>query len=178
MSGHSKWAQIKHQKGTADAKKSKSFGKISQLIALAARKGKDPTMNPSLRDAISKAKELNMPADNIQRAIKRGSGELKDGLILEEFLYEAFGPGGCAILIEGITDNKNRILGEIKHSLSKHGAKLGEAGSCLWAFEKTISEWQPKHLIEVPEENKGAIRELIEELENQDDVQKVNTNCA
>ena len=115
------------------------FGKLSHLVALAARKGGDPASNATLRDAIAKAKAENMPSDNIQKAIKRGLGEEK-GAVLEEILYEVFGPGGCAILIEGITDNKNRTLGEIRHILAKHDLRLAETGSCSWAFKKTASK--------------------------------------
>jgi len=177
MSGHSKWAQIKHQKGAADAKKSKLFAKISRLISIAARKGKDPATNASLRDAISKAKEVNMPNDNIERAIKRGSGELKEGGELEEVLYEVFGPGGCAILIEGITDNKNRTLGEIRHILSKHDLQLAGSGSCLWAFEKIKNVWQPKHTIEISKENQEKLKQLFEEIDELEDIQDITTNC-
>jgi YebC/PmpR family DNA-binding regulatory protein len=177
MSGHSKWAQIKHQKGAADARKSKIFAKISRLISIAARKGKDPATNAGLRDAISKAKEVNMPNDNIERAIKRGSGELKEGGELEEVLYEVFGPGGCAILIEGITDNKNRTLGEIRHILSKHDLQLAGSGSCLWAFEKIQNTWQPKHTIEISKENQEKLKQLFEEIDELEDIQDITTNC-
>lgn len=177
MSGHSKWQQIKHRKAFTDARKSKEFSKIARLISIAARKGKDPAMNPVLRDAISKAKEFNMPSDNIERAIKRGSGEEKGGA-LEEVLYEVFGPGGCAILIEGITDNKNRTLGEIRHILSKHGLQLAGTGSCLWAFEKIQNAWQPKHTIEVPKEDQEKLKTLFEEIDELEDIQDITTNCV
>lgn len=182
MSGHSKWAQIKHQKGTADAKKSKSFAKISRLISVAARRGGDPAMNSALRDAITKAKEINMPSDNITKAIKRGTGESKEGGTLEEVLYEVFGPGGCAILIEGITDNKNRTLGEIRHILGKHELQLAGTGSCLWAFEKKSgadggTSWQPKHTLEVSKEDQEKIKVLFGELDELDDIQDITTNC-
>lgn len=176
MSGHSRWAQIKHQKGTADAKKSKVFAKISRLISIAAKNGKEPEMNPALRDAISKAKAINMPSENIERAIKRGAGELKGGG-LEEVLYEIFGPGGCAILIEGITDNKNRTLGEIRHILGKHELQLAGAGSCLWAFEKTSSGFEPKHIMEISKEDQEKLKSLFEEIDELDDIQDITTNC-
>ena len=177
MSGHSKWAQIKHQKGATDAKKSKIFGKLSHLIALAARKGGDPSENAALRDAIAKAKAENMPSDNIQKAIKRGTGELKGGG-LEEVLYEVFGPGGCAILIEGITDNKNRTLGEVRHILAKHGLQLAGTGSALWAFEKTASGWQPKHSLEISKQDQEKLKTLFEEIDELEDVQDITTNCT
>jgi YebC/PmpR family DNA-binding regulatory protein len=185
MSGHSKWAQIKHQKGAADAKKSKVFAKIARVISVAAKNGKDPSMNPALRDAISKGREVNMPSDNIERAIKRGAGESKESVILEEVLYEVFGPGGCAILIEGITDNKNRTLGEIRHILAKHELQLAGSGSCLWAFEKITldpakggASWQPKHTIEISKENQEKLKALFEEIDELEDVQDITTNCV
>lgn len=177
MSGHSKWSQIKHQKAASDAKKSHLFSKISRLITVAAKKGKNPDMNPTLRDAISKAREINMPSENIERAIRRGTGELKEGESLEEVIYEVFGPGGCAILIEGITDNKNRTLGEVRHILSKHELQLAGAGSCLWTFEKTATGWQPKHTLEISKEDQEKLKALFEELEGQEDVQEITTNC-
>ncbi len=185
MSGHSKWAQIKHQKGTTDAKKSKIFGKLARVISLTARKGGDPDTNPSLKDAISKAKEANMPSDNIQKAVKRGSGELKEGGALEEVIYEVFGSGGCAILIEGITDNKNRTLGEIRHILAKHELQLAGTGSALWNFEKTSSgpassgtSWQPKHAIQASKEDQEKLKSLFEEMDELEDIQNITTNCT
>lgn len=136
MSGHSKWSKIKHQKAATDAKKGKVFSKIARLITLAAReKGGDPATNATLRTTIEKARSLNMPADNIERAIKKGTGEGKEGA-LEEVRYEAVGPAGAMILIEGVTDNKNRTTSEIKHLLSERGGRLAEQGSVEWMFEK------------------------------------------
>lgn len=185
MSGHSKWAQIKHQKAISDAKKSKVFAKISHLISIAARNGKDPNMNPGLRDAVAKAREMNMPSDNIQKAIKRGTGELKEGGVLEEIIYEVFGPGGCAIIIEGITDNKNRTLAEVRHILSKYELQLAGAGSALWAFEKIKNDpsgsgasWRPKHTIEISREDQEKLKSLFEELDELEDIQNITTNCS
>lgn len=177
MSGHSKWAQIKHQKGTADAKKSKVFAKIAHIISIASHNGKDPATNPSLREAISKAKEINMPSDNIKRAIKRGAGELKEGTTVEEVLYEFFGPGGCAVLVEGITDNKNRTLGELRHILSKHELQLAGVGSCTWAFEKTAEGFNPKHTLEISKEDQKKLKNLFEEIDEVEDIQDITTNC-
>ncbi len=141
MSGHSKWSQIKFKKSITDAKKSKIWSKIAVQIAIAAReKGGDPETNAKLRMVVDKAKAANMPNDNIERAIKRGTGELAGGK-LEEMLYEAYGPAGVAILIEAITDNKNRTLAEIKHILGEHGGKLAESGSVKWMF-KPIYEFR------------------------------------
>lgn len=136
MSGHSKWAQIKHKKASADAKRGKVFTKIVKEISVAARLGGgDLSGNPRLRTAIEKAKEVNMPSDNIKRAIMKGTGELP-GVSYEESVYEGYGSGGVAILIEILTDNKNRTSSELRHIMSKHGGNLGEAGCVSWMFEK------------------------------------------
>ncbi len=136
MAGHSKWAQIKHKKAHADAKKGRLFTKIVKEISVAARLGGgDPEGNPRLRLAIEKAKEVNMPSENIKRAIMKGTGELP-GVSYEEYSYEGYGPGGVAVLIEVLTDNKNRTVSELRHLMSKHGGSLGEAGCVAWMFEK------------------------------------------
>ncbi len=135
MSGHSHAKTIKHQKGIADAKKGKIFSKIAQLITIAAKDGGEPATNPKLRIAIEQAKEANMPKENVERAIKKGTGELA-GEKLEEVVFEGFGPGGIAIIVEGITDNKNRALGEIKQILNQGGGKLGGEGSVRWMFNR------------------------------------------
>ena len=136
MSGHSKWHTIKHKKGAADAKRGKVFTRIIKELTVAARNGGgDPGSNPRLRTIIAEAKSVNMPADNIKRAIQRGTGELP-GVNYEEITYEAYGPGGVAIMIEVLTDNKNRTVGEVRHTLGKHGGNLGESNSVAWMFEK------------------------------------------
>ncbi len=135
MSGHSKWHNIQARKGKQDALKSNVFSKLSKVISVSARGGSDPVMNFSLRLAIEKAKSAGMPKDNIDRAIKKGAGET-GGAQMEEVLYEAYGPGGVAIIVKGITDNKNRTLQEVKHILSKNGGSLGNAGAVLWMFEQ------------------------------------------
>jgi len=135
MSGHSHWAGIKHDKGIADAKRGMAFSKLARMISIAAKKGRDPSINSALRVAIEKAREINMPTENIERAIKRGTGEL-EGAKLEEVIFEAYGPGNTAIIIEGITDNKNRTLNEIKKILGQSGGKLAVAGSVQWLFER------------------------------------------
>ena len=136
MSGHSKWAQIKHKKAHTDAKRGRIFTQIVKEISVAARLGGgDPNGNPRLRLAIEKAKEVNMPHDNVKRAIMKGTGELP-GTSYEEFTYEGYGPGGVAVLIEVLTDNKNRTIPEIRHIMSKHGGNCGEAGCVAWMFEK------------------------------------------
>ncbi|MDO8600255.1 MAG: YebC/PmpR family DNA-binding transcriptional regulator [bacterium] len=135
MSGHSKWAQIKHKKAASDAKKGNLFSKLSRMITVTAKGGSDPATNASLRVAIEKARGFSLPQHNIERAIQKAE-EKKSGEGLEEVLYEAYGPGGSALLIEGITDNKNRTTAEIKHLLSEYDGKLAEKGTVLWLFER------------------------------------------
>ena len=136
MSGHSKWATTRRAKAVVDAKRAANFTKVAHLVTLAAReKGGDPETNFSLRLAVEKARAVNMPKDNIDRAIKRGTGELT-GEILEEITYEGFGPGGVAFIIQTLTNNRNRSVSEIKHILSKNGGNLGSANSVLWMFER------------------------------------------
>lgn len=137
MSGHSKWSTIKRKKGAVDAKRGKVFTKIIKEITLAARLGGgDPEGNPRLRQAVLAAKAENMPKDNIEKAIKKGTGELEGAAAFEETVYEGYGPGGVAIMVEVVTDNKNRTVSEIRHILSKHGGNLGENGCVSWMFEK------------------------------------------
>jgi len=136
MSGHSKWAGIKHKKAIVDVKKGKVFSKISKELSVAARLGGgNADMNPRLRLAMEKAREANMPSDNVKRAIQKGTGELP-GAAYEETTYEGYGPGGVAILMEIMTDNKNRTVGEIRHILTKQGGNMGEAGCVAWMFDK------------------------------------------
>jgi len=136
MSGHSKWAQIKHKKAVVDAKRGKIFSKIAKEITVAARLGGgDPDGNPRLRTVLENAREVNMPGENIKRAIMKGTGELP-GVSYEESIYEGYGPGGTAILLEVLTDNKNRTVPEIRHIMIKNGGNLGEAGCVAWMFEK------------------------------------------
>lgn len=136
MSGHSKWAGIKHKKAKVDAQRGRAFTKVIREITVAARVGGgDPAGNPRLRLAIDKAKAVNMPQDNIQRAIQKGTGELP-GVSYEEYVYEGYGPGGVAVLLEVLTDNKNRTAPEIRKVFAKHGGNLGESGCVAWMFEK------------------------------------------
>lgn len=137
MSGHSKWSSIKHKKGATDAKRGKVFSRLIKEITVAARMGGggDPASNPRLRTAIQAAKNENMPKDNIERAIKKGTGEL-EGVNYEESIYEGYGPGGAAIFIESLTDNKNRAVADIRYIFSKNGGNLGENGCVAWMFDK------------------------------------------
>jgi len=135
MSGHSKWATIKHKKSAVDAKRGKVFTKLIKEITVAARiGGGDQASNPRLRTVVLKAKDVNMPADNIKRAIQKGTGELP-GVSYEEFIYEGYGPGGAAVLVEVLTDNKNRTVAEVRHVFSKHNGNLGENGCVAWMFQ-------------------------------------------
>lgn len=136
MSGHSKWANIKHKKGKEDARRGKLFSKLAKKIAVAAREGGgDPEMNSDLRLVIQKARDNNMPNDNIERAIKRGTGDL-EGVNYESFVYEGYGPGGVALYLDLMSDNRNRTAAEIRHLLSKHGGNLGESGCVAWMFNR------------------------------------------
>src|SRR4051812_719292 len=136
MSGHSKWATIKHKKAALDSKRGKVFTRVIKEIMIAARGGGgDPDANPRLRTAILAAKAVSMPNDNIQRAVKRGTGELEGGQI-DEISYEGYGPGGAAIIVQIATDNKNRTVSEIRHIFSKNGGNMGEQGSVAWMFER------------------------------------------
>jgi YebC/PmpR family DNA-binding regulatory protein len=145
MSGHSKWATIKHKKAALDAKRGKSFTRIIKEITIAARNGGDPDGNPRLRTAIVAAKAVSMPADNIKKAIMRGTGELEGGQI-DEVMFEGYGPGGAAVLVNVATDNRNRTVSEVRHAFSKNGGNMGEQGSVAWMFER-------KSQILIPMEN-------------------------
>ena len=137
MSGHSKWSSIKHKKGAADAKRGKLFTKLARAITVAARDGGgNPDGNPPLALAVQKARDASMPKDNIQRAIDRGTGEGDDAAAIESVTYEGYGPGGAAILVEVLTDNRNRTGSEVRHLFDKHGGSLGEPNSVAWQFEK------------------------------------------
>src|SRR5271167_2574788 len=135
MSGHSKWATIKHKKGALDAKRGKIFTRLIKEITMAAKSGGDVEKNPRLRTAVAAAKAENMPADNIKRAIQRGTGELP-GVSYEEITFEGYGPGGVAVLVEVATDNRNRTVSELRHAFSKNGGNLGESGCVSWMFSK------------------------------------------
>lgn len=155
MSGHSKWAGIKHKKAIVDAKKGKAFTQVANMIAVAARKGGgDPKMNPALALAIQKAKSVNMPATNVERAIKRGTGE-GGGAAIEDILYEGYGPGGIAVLVETATDNKNRTVSEVRSSFTKYGGSLGNTGSVAYLFDQ-------KGQIEIELKNQKLSQEEIE----------------
>ena len=177
MSGHNKWAQIKHKKAITDSKKSKIFSKLVRFISVEAKLsgGKD---SPGLRTAIEKAKKVNMPADNIERAIKKAS---EPGAHMDAIHYEAYGPGGAGIIIETLTDSKNRTVQDIKHILTKNGFALGEIGSVTWAFQKSLTPeglvWHPTSTLSLSDPDLELLDKLIDEIEENDDVQDVYTNA-
>src|SRR5579872_3295051 len=142
MSGHSKWATIKHKKAALDAKRGKAFTRIIKEIMIAARSGGDPDMNPRLRTAVTAAKAVSMPSDNIKKAIMRGTGELEGGQI-DEVMFEGYGPGGAAVLVNVATDNRNRTVSDIRHLFSKNGGNMGEQGSVAWMFERKSQIYVP-----------------------------------
>ncbi len=163
MAGHSKWANIKHRKSAQDARRAKVFTKVAREITVAAREGGgDPEANPRLRAAIAAARQVNMPNDKIDRAIKKGTGELQ-GESYEEVVYEGYGPGGVAILIQAMTDNRNRTTSEIRHVFNKYGGELGSPGSVAWMFER-------KGYIEVAREgvDEDALMEVVLEAGGED----------
>jgi YebC/PmpR family DNA-binding regulatory protein len=175
MSGHNKWSKIKRQKGATDAAKSKIFGKFAKLISTASRDAKGDTSSPVLRAAIEKAREFNMPSDNIERAVKKGIGG--DGEAFEAITYESYGPGGSALIIEALTTNRNKAAQEVKHILSLHGFSLAAPGSATWAFTKTNQEWVPNMTVPLSSEDEEILSKLIDALEENDEVQNVYTNA-
>jgi len=170
MSGHSKWSKVKYQKAVKDPKRAKAFSKFTSLITVAARDGNKIESNSKLKMAVDKAKEFGMPKENIERAISRGSGEMDDGKKLDEVFYEAYGPGGSALLIQAITDNKNRTLAELRHLLQEHGAKMADNGSVRWMFKESEKITLPKKFwnddisLEAIENGAEEIKEEDEEI--------------
>jgi YebC/PmpR family DNA-binding regulatory protein len=175
MSGHSKWATIKRKKGALDAKRGKLFTKLIKELTIAAREGGgDPAGNPRLRLAVDNAKAANMPADNIDRAIKKATGEL-EGVTISELTYEGYGPGGVALLVEVATDNKNRTVAEVRHIFSKNTGNMGESGSVAWMFEK-------KGIITLPKQGKSeddileiALNAGAEDMRTEDEYFEIQT---
>jgi YebC/PmpR family DNA-binding regulatory protein len=174
MSGHSKWSQIKHKKGVTDQKRGQAFSKLLKAVSVASREEPNPQMNPRLRSLIEKAKEANVPNENIERALKRSS-EAKE---LEEVVIEAYGPEKTALIIECITDNKNRTVAELRHLLTEQGAKFAESGSVRWNFEApgARGSWKAKAPHAISNEGHAKLTALIEALEIHDDVQKIVTD--
>ena len=177
MSGHSKWAQIKRQKGAVDAKKSKEFSKFARLIAIESRAAGGKADAPNVRAVVERARAINMPKENIERAIAKGGGA--GGEALEQITYEMYGPGGTAILIETFTDSRNRTNQELKHLVSEMGLALATPGAAAWAFSKDAEGgMSAQATIPLSEEDEGKLAELVEKLETRDDVENVYTNAA
>lgn len=174
MSGHNKWSKIKRQKEKTDGQKSKIFGKMVRMISIEVKKSGGDITAPGVRTAIEKAKEANVPSDNIERAIKKAN-EIDANM--ESITYEAYGPGGTAIIIEALTSNRNKAAQEIKHILSNHNLVLAQIGSAAWAFEKNISNWVAKTTVDITEEDGELLNALVDELEENDEVQEVFTNA-
>jgi len=174
MSGHNKWSKIKHKKALTDAKKSKVFSKFVKLIQVESKKAGGNVESPGLRAAIDKAKAENMPSSNIEKAVAKGKAG--EGANMEHLVFETYGPGGSAVIIEALTDNNNRTAPEIKHILTKRGLQLAAPHSATWAFDKVDGGWQAKMPHEISEEDLAKLEGLIEELEDHEDVQGVYTN--
>ncbi|MEX0918924.1 MAG: YebC/PmpR family DNA-binding transcriptional regulator [Candidatus Paceibacterota bacterium] len=174
MSGHNKWSKIKHKKTAEDAKKSKVFSALAKTITLESKAAGGDLNHPGLKAAIDRAKAANMPSDNINRAVKKGA-EIEAGN-LELVVYECFGPGGSAIIAEGLTDNKNRTTAEIKHLLAKNNVNLGQPNSTLWVFKKVGDDWQAETLMVLTESELKNLKELLEILSEHEDISKVYTN--
>lgn len=176
MAGHNKWSKIKNRKAVTDAQKSKVFGKLLRAISVESKKCKGDTSSPSLRAAIEKARAENVPSDNIDKAVKKGAGG--EGGNEEKITYEAYGPGGCALIIEALTSNRNKAAQEVKHILSKNGFELASPGSASWAFTKNPEGgWLPNIKVEISEDDSKILDKLIEDLENNDEVQEVYCNA-
>ena len=176
MSGHSKWSQIKRQKSVTDAARSRIFSRYARLIALESKKASGAPSIPALSAAIARAKAANMPKENIERAIAKGMS--KDSTHFEPVTYEAYGPGGVAIIITALTDNKNRTTQEVKHLLSLQGAELANPGAASWAFIKSGDEYTPREpLVEVVGADEERLSTILETLDEHADVQRVSTNA-
>ncbi len=177
MAGHSKWAQIKRGKAVTDAAKSRVFSRFARLIALESKKAGGALSTPGLATVIARAKAANMPKDNIERAIAKGTS--KESGALEQVVYEAYGPGGTAVVIDALTDNRNRTTQEIKHLLSKNEVELATPGAALWAFAKSPEgAYTPKEpLMEVGGEEETKLSDLLTQLDEHEDVQNVYTNA-
>jgi YebC/PmpR family DNA-binding regulatory protein len=175
MAGHSKWAKLKHTKGKTDAQKSKLFSKLLRFISVEAKKAKGVRTAPGLRAAIEKARAANVPLDNIERAIGKVT---QGGAELEPVIYEAYGPGGVAVIIEGYTDNRNRTVQEIKHALALHGGALAQQGAAMWAFARVDGKLEPTTTVELNEEDGEKLSQLVDALEEHDDVNEIYINAA
>lgn len=174
MSGHNKWSKIKNKKGVEDAKRSQVFSKLSRLITAESKKCGGNISSPSLATVIEAAKKENMPKDTIERAIKKGTDV--GTVAMESVTYECYGPGGCALIMEGLTDNKNRAAAEVRSILTKQGFELAAPGSASWAFSKEANKWIANTKIDLNDEDLEKLSRLVDSLEELDDIQEVFTN--
>ncbi len=175
MSGHNKWSKIKRQKGASDAAKSDVWGKLAKRIGVESRLAGGDVNSPTLRTMIEKAKKENMPKENIARAVQKGTAS--NAASLESITYETYGPGGVAIIIQTVTDSRNRTAQEIKHLLTKNGLSLATHGSALWAFDKTHEGYEAKTVVPLSPADTGALMAILEAIEEHDDVEDVFTNA-
>jgi len=184
MSGHSKWNNIKNRKGAMDAKKGKVFSEIGKLIRIAVKEGAsdDPAANPRLRIVLEKARAANMPKDNIQRALDKGMGRGAEGRIVQEILYEAFGPGGAALIIETVTDNPNKMSSEIKYALSRNGGSLASPNAAQYLFKKEnvdgSLQFVPAMDLPLSEKDREALETLVDAVKEVEDVEAVYTTAG
>ena len=176
MGGHNKWSQIKRQKGATDAAKSNIWGKLSRRITIESKKAGGDVTLPALRAVIDKAKSVNMPKENIERAVAKGI--TAEAGSLESITYETYGPGGVAILIDALTDSRNRTAQEIKHLLAESGLALVAPGSALWAFEKTAEGYTPKTTVPLSADDAAKLDQILEKIGDNDDVEEIYTNAG
>lgn len=175
MSGHNKWSKIKNKKGAEDAKKSQVFSKLSRMITAESKKCGGDVNSPSLATVIESAKKENMPKDTIERAVKKGTDV--NTAAMENVTYETYGPGGVAIIIEGLTDNKNRTASEVRHILTKNSCELAAQGAASWAFQKEGNKWTATTTAQISDEDGSKLGDLIDALEELEDIQEVFTNA-
>jgi YebC/PmpR family DNA-binding regulatory protein len=173
MSGHNKWSKVKNKKAVTDARKGKIYTKMAKLISVELKKANGDPKATNVQAIVKKARENNVPNENIERALKKNDNAIQ----MESIVYEAYGPGGVALMIETLTDNRNKAAGEIKHILVENGSTLASPGSASWAFNKTIEGYLPNTMVEISEEDGFKLDKLIEELEDNDELQEIYTNA-
>ncbi len=176
MAGHSKWAKVKHQKAINDPKKAKVFSKLLRALSVEAKKSKGDRNSPGVRLSIEKARKANVPGDVIDRCIEKATGDTSADL--ESILYEAYGPGGTAILIETLTDSRNRTAQELRHLISENGGTLATPGAAAWAFTKGIEGYEPSTTVELSDDDIEKLSALVDALESYDDAQEIHTNAS
>lgn len=173
MSGHNKWSKVKNKKAVTDARKGKIYTKMAKLISVEIKKANGDVKAANVQAIIKKAHENNVPNENIERALRKNDNMAQ----MESILYEAYGPGGVALMIEALTDNRNKAAGEVKHILTQNGSALAAPGSASWAFTKTPEGYMPNTMVEISEEDGFKLDKLIEDLEDNDEVQEIYTNA-